>query len=63
MAKKNKQVFLRPLIWKTDEACRFLFFISQKTGHFFKKKIISLKTNEAPLLGVHFMCKNVDILN
>ena len=49
---------LRPLFWKTDEAGRFLFFISQKTDEatFFFLFFFSLKTNEAPFLFILSTC-------
>ena len=55
-------MFLGPLFLKTDEAGRFLFFISQKTdeANFFFN-FTSSEANEAPFL-VHFKHKNVDIL-
>ena len=57
--KKNKQVFLRPLSWKIDEAGRilFLFYISQKTNEatYFHRKLVRH-------CFVHFKYKNVDIL-
>ena len=58
-AKKNKQVSLRPIFGKTDEAGMLLFFLSKKQMRplFF----ISSKTNEAPFF-VHYKSKNVDIL-
>ena len=64
LKQKNKQLFLKPLFLKTDEAGRFFFVV------FFSKKqmrplflfYILSKPNEAPFF-VHFKHKNVDILN
>ena len=48
-AKKNKQVFLRPHFWKTDEADRFLFFISPQKQ--MRPLFFSSKTNDTPFFG------------
>ena len=61
---KNKQVFLRPLFLKTDEAGRFLslLFISPKQMTPLFSFFFSSKTIKRHLFLVHCKFKNVDIL-